>query len=175
MPPKQIEFKPVNQITTGAIGPPGKRVFYLQARKDDEVVTLIIEKIQIQSLAIGVENFLKELTKEKPDLPPASADYEEDEMALETPIDPIFRTGQIGIGYDEESDLIVIVAREIPTDEINAEEGGMVRFWATRSQTLALSRYGLELASRGRPICPHCGEPIDPEGHFCPKRNGHKR
>ncbi len=175
MPQKHFDFNPVDHITTGAIGPPGKRVFYLQARKDEEVVTLIVEKIQIQSLAAGVENYLQELAEQKPELPPASADYTEDEMALEMPIDPAFRAGQIGLGYDEESDRIVIVAREISTDEIDEEEGGLARFWTTRSQILALSRHGLEVAARGRPICPHCGEPMEPEGHFCPKRNGHKR
>jgi uncharacterized repeat protein (TIGR03847 family) len=117
MPPKHFDFNPVDHITTGAIGPPGKRVFYLQARKDEEVVTLIIEKIQIQSLAVGVEKYLQELAEQKPELPPVDVDYTEDEMVLETPIDPAFRAGQIGLGYDEESDRIVIVAREITTDE----------------------------------------------------------
>ncbi|MCK4962535.1 MAG: DUF3090 family protein, partial [Anaerolineales bacterium] len=47
----EYNLKPVDRITTGAIGSPGKRVFYLQARKDDQLVTLIVEKQQIQQLA----------------------------------------------------------------------------------------------------------------------------
>ncbi len=175
MPPKVFEFKPVDHITTGAVGPPGQRVFYLQARKDEELVTLIVEKVQVQSLAIGVHKFLEELAKAKPNLPPASAAYEESEMDLATPIDPAFRVSQIGLGYDDESDMMVIVAREVSPREESAEEGSVARFWTTRSQLLALSQFGLEVASRGRPICGNCGEPIDPDGHFCPKRNGHKK
>ena len=73
MPPKVFEFKPVTRITTDAEGPPGERVFYLQARMDDELITLIVEKSQVQSLAIGVHKFLEDLAKAKPDLPQASA------------------------------------------------------------------------------------------------------
>lgn len=175
MPPQEFEFKPVTNITTGTIGPPGERVFYLQARKDEELVTLIVEKIQIQSLAIGVHKFLEQLMKTKPDLPAASAKYEEDEMALDMPVDPAFRVSQIGLGYDDKSDLMVVVARELPPEEGEAEEGSIARLWTTRSQLLALAHFGLEVANRGRPICGNCGEPIDAEGHFCPKRNGHKR
>jgi len=170
----QFELKPVNRITTGAIGPPGKRVFYLQARKDDDLVTLIVEKIQVQTLSIGVHRFLEELSEAKPGLPPASASYKESDMALEEPIDPAFRVAQIGLGYDDEADLMIVVAREIPSEEGEPEGGSIARFWTTRSQLLALSQFGLEIAERGRPICGNCGEPIDPEGHFCPKSNGHK-
>ena len=175
MPPQEFEFKPVSHITTGTIGPPGERVFYLQARKDEERVTLIVEKTQIQSLAIGVHKFLEELAKAEPDLPAASAKYEEDEMALDTPVDPAFRVSQIGLGYDDKSDLMIVVARELPPEEGEAEEGSIARFWTTRSQLLALAHFSLEVANRGRPICGNCGEPIDAKGHFCPKRNGHKR
>lgn len=176
MPPKSFELKPVDHITTGAVGPPGQRVFYLQARKGEELVTLIVEKAQVQSLAIGVHKFLEELAAAKPELPAVSAAYEERDMALAMPIDPAFRAAQIGLGYDEQTDLIVIVAREVsPPDEQDSEEGSVARFWTTRSQLLALSHFGLEVASRGRPICGNCGEPMDAEGHFCPKRNGHKR
>ena len=31
-----------------------------------------------------------------------------------------------------------------------------------------------EVVAAGRPTCAMCGEPIDPEGHFCPRRNGHR-
>lgn len=174
MPRIEIDIKPVTNITTDAIGKPGERVFYLQATKDDQVVVLLIEKYQIQSLAIGVEQFLEELSKQYPHLSAASADYIEDEMHIETPVDPLFRVGEMGLGYDVEEDLVVLVARELLSEGVDAEEAGVVRFWCTRSQIRALGAWGNELASRGRPICPYCGEPMDPEGHFCPKKNGHK-
>jgi len=167
----ELELNPVSRITTGAVGPPGKRVFYLQARKDRELVTLIIEKHQVQSLAVGLEEFLDELSDQLPDLPEASADYNQDEMELEQPLDPIFRVGQIGLSYDEESDRLVLVARQLDSEGQGSE---VVRFWCTRSQLRAMCLWGIEVASQGRPICGNCGEPKDPEGHFCPKSNGHK-
>ncbi len=175
MPAKEYNLKPVNRITTGAIGSPGKRVFYIQARTGEQLVTLTVEKAQVQSLAIGVEQFLVDLQERYPDLPEASGDYVEAEMELEEPIDPAFRVGQIGLGYDEETDLMVLVARELMPEGSDPEQGAVARFWCTRSQLRAMCHWGIEVASRGRPICGNCGQPIDPDGHFCPKRNGHRR
>lgn len=159
---------------TDAIGPPGKRVFYLQGWEGDRTITLIVEKIQIQSLAVGAEQFLAELDQKFPNLSEASSDYVEERMHINPPVDPLFRVGEIGLGYDPDNDLVVLVARELVSEEENPDEARVVRFWCTRSQLKALYNWGVELASRGRPLCPQCGEPMDPEGHFCPKRNGHK-
>jgi uncharacterized repeat protein (TIGR03847 family) len=167
----ELELNPVSRITTGAVGPPGRRVFYIQARKEDHLVSLIIEKHQVISLAIGLEEFLKELDDRLPDLPEASAEYDSSEMELEEPLDPMFRVGQIGLAYDEESDRLVLIARQLESEDEGTE---VVRIWCTRSQLSAMCAWGMELASRGRPICGNCGEPKDPEGHFCPKSNGHK-
>ena len=174
MSPNEYNLKPVNRITTGAVGPQGERVFYLQARKEDDLITLIVEKQQVQSLAIGLEQFLADLDERFPDLQEAEAAYDEEEMSLENPIDPIFRVGHMGLGYDEENDLLVLVAREIQSENDDPEEADVARFWCTRSQLRAMCSWGLEVASRGRPICGNCGQPIDAKGHFCPKRNGHK-
>lgn len=176
----EIELKPVTHITTDAIGPPGERVFYIQGWKDEQVVTLIIEKFQIQTLTIGVEQYLSELNKKYPDLPEASAEYEEEVMHIHPPVEPLFRVGEIGLGYDLDSDLLALVAREMPSGEEEDEEepqeddSGVVRYWCTRSQLRAMCHWGLEIASRGRPLCPQCGQPEDPAGHFCPRKNGHK-
>jgi uncharacterized repeat protein (TIGR03847 family) len=174
MPKIELDLNPTINITTDAIGKPGERIFYLQGRKEDEIVTLIVEKVQVQSLAVGVEQFLSEIGQKFPNLPEASPDYIEDEMHITPPVDPLFRVGELGLGYDEERDLVVLVAREILVEGQEAEEAGVVRFWCSRSQIRALGHWGLELTNRGRPICPQCGEPMDPAGHFCPKKNGHK-
>ena len=174
MPPLEFNLRPVDRITTGAIGPPGKRVFYIQASKDDELVTVIVEKTQVQSLAVGVEEFLDELSSRVPELSNAAADYEEAEMTLQRPIDPAFRVGQLGLGYDDSNDLMVLVGSEIQPEEDAVDEPSVARFWCTRRQMRQMCQWGLEVASRGRTICGNCGQPIDPEGHFCPKRNGHK-
>jgi uncharacterized repeat protein (TIGR03847 family) len=156
-----------------AIGPPGKRVFYLQGWQDDKTITLIVEKVQIQSLAVGLEQFLAEIQEKFPELSEASPEFSEEKMHIHPPVDPVFRVGEMGLGYDAENDLLVLVAREIVGEDQDQEEAGVVRFWCTRSQLRALTHWGLEIASRGRPLCPQCGEPMDPEGHFCPKKNGH--
>jgi uncharacterized repeat protein (TIGR03847 family) len=170
----EYDLKPVSHITAGAIGPQGKRVFYIQASKDNELVTLIVEKQQVKDLAFGLEQFLSDLQERLPELSDASAKYAEEEMTLTQPIDPAFRVGHMGLGYDEENDLLVLVAREIQAQDDDQEESDIARFWCTRSQLRAMCSWGLEVAGRGRPICGNCLQPIDPEGHFCPKRNGHK-
>jgi uncharacterized repeat protein (TIGR03847 family) len=174
MSPVIFDLNPIDRITAGAVGPPGKRVFYLQARKGEQLVTLIVEKQQVQALAIGVEQLLGDLQQKFPLLADASGEVNAAGMELEQPIDPAFRVGQLGVGYDEANDLLVVVAREAQAEGEDIELANTARFWGSRSQIRAACRRGLEIAGRGRPICGNCGEPIDPEGHFCPKRNGHK-
>lgn len=171
---RQYDLNPVTRITVGAIGPPGKRIFYLQARDEVELLTLIVEKAQVQSLAIGLEQYLQELQERYPALEEASPAFDEAAMMLETPLDPAFRVGQLGLGYDEATDRMVLVARELQPEGEDPEQASVAQLWCTRSQLRAMCRWGLEVVAHGRPICGNCGEPIDPEGHFCPKRNGHK-
>ena len=176
MPRFEIDLNPLQHITADAIGQPGQRVFYVQGWReaDPKPVTVIIEKLQLQTLAVGIEQFLAEVQGKVPTLQEASAEYDEDQMHIHPPLDPLFRVGEFGLGYEAENDLMVLVAREQLPEDTPPEEGGVVRFWCTRDQLRALARWGIEVASRGRPICPQCGEPMDPEGHFCPKKNGHK-
>jgi uncharacterized repeat protein (TIGR03847 family) len=174
MPAERFELNPVSRLTAGAIGRPGGRVFYLQAREGDQLVSLMVEKEQVQALAIGVEQFLEDLHRRFPDLPEASAEFDAGAMELEEPVEGAFRVGQLGLGYDEETDRMILVAREVQEEGSDPEQASVARFWGTRAQLRAMSRWGLDVVSRGRPICGNCGQPIDPEGHFCPKRNGHK-
>jgi len=176
MPRIEIDLNPVIHLTTDAIGQPGQRVFYIQGRTDDRVVTVIVEKVQIQTLALGVEDFLAELNQRNPNLAPISSEYDKTTMHILPPVDPIFRVGELGLAYDADSDMAILVVREIQTadNEGNTEESSVVRFWCTRDQLHAMGKWGLEVSGRGRPICPYCGQPMDPAGHFCPKRNGHK-
>lgn len=174
MPPTEIDLQPVSHVTTDAIGDPGKRVFYIQGWQGERTITVIVEKIQIQSLAVGLEQFLAELAEKFPDLEEASADFVEEKMHINPPVDPLFRVGELGLGYDSETDLVILVMRELLPEEEDPAGASVARFWCTRSQIRAMCHWGMEVASRGRPTCPQCGQPMDPEGHFCPKRNGHK-
>ena len=175
MPQTEIELNPVDDITTDAIGQPGERIFYLQARKGDQIITLLVEKIQIQSLAVAVEQFLAEIKQDNPELPDASSQYMEDEMHLISPVEPLFRVGDFGLGYDSSADLVILALREAVMEGGDDGETRTARFWCTRSQLRRMVHWGIELTNRGRPICPLCGEVINPGGHFCPKNNGHKK
>lgn len=174
MPRIEIDLNPVDHLTADAIGQPGQRIFYLQGRQGSQTITLILEKFQLQSLAIGIEQFLAEISSQNPNLSEASPEYEEENMHIRPPLEPLFRIGEIGLGYDQNRDLVVMVTREILEEGEDPEDAAVVRFWGTRSQFRALGRWGIEVVNRGRPICPQCGQPMEPEGHFCPKKNGHK-
>jgi uncharacterized repeat protein (TIGR03847 family) len=168
-----IDLNPVLRITTGAIGKPGKRVFYLQAEGESRRISLICEKQQVQALGVGLQEFLQDLQQRHPHLLSPSGSYLEADMELQEPVEPLFRVSQFGLGYDEETDRVILVAQEQSDDEAT-ENSVTVRFWATRSQMMAMAAHGLGIASQGRPICGNCLQPIDPDGHFCPRRNGHK-
>lgn len=176
MPRFELDLNPLQHITVDAIGQPGERVFYIQGWRetDPQPVTIIIEKIQLQSLALGGDQMLAELAKQKPELTVPITQYDADKMRITPPLDPLFRTGEMGLGYDADHDRIVIMVREIVMEGGDPEEAAEVRFWCTRAQTRLLVDWSREVINRGRPICPQCGQPMEPEGHFCPKKNGHK-
>ncbi len=174
-----LDLNPVTHITVDAIGQPGERVFYLQGKNDSQEITLLVEKFQVQTLALAIENLMSELREKMPDLVDASPNFEEQEMLLDPPLDPLFRVGELSLGYDPGQDLMILIAKEVPVDLPPEEEGAEetlseIRFWCTRSQLWSLARWGIELASRGRPVWPSTGEPILPPGEFSPKNNGHK-
>jgi len=170
----EIDVDPVDHITADAIGKPGQRVFYIQAWQDQRTVTVLIEKFQLQSLSVGVEQFLAEVSRQVPELEDMSGDYIEDQMHINPPVDPLFRVGEVGLGYDKDRDRVVLQTRELLTEDEEPESAAVVRFWCTREQIRKMARWGAEVVTRGRPTCPQCGQPMEPEGHFCPKKNGHK-
>lgn len=179
------ELDPVETITVGAVGEPGARTFYLQARRGDVVVSLLMEKGQVAALAQQLDELLGRLEEEAPSDPTA---VDEEAPALSEPVTHEFRVGAMALGYDEDRDLILLQCEEIGSEsEEEAEEeaaeniledapqGVAARFWGRRTQMQALARRGHEIVAAGRPTCRMCGGPIDPEGHFCPASNGHKK
>ena len=176
MPRLDLDLNPVQRITVDAIGQPGQRVFYLQGWReaDAQPVTVILEKVQLQTLAAGLEQMLTEIARQNPDLAQSSAEYDEEKLRITPPVDPLFRAGEMGLGYDAEHDQIVILAREVVLEDGDPVEASVVRFWCNRQQARWLAAWATEVVNRGRPICPQCGQPMEPEGHFCPKKNGHK-
>ncbi len=174
MPRFEIDVDPCDHITADAIGAPGQRVFYLQAHQSARTISIILEKIQLQSLAVGIEQFLAQLAREEEALQDSYSEFNEAQMHIHPPIEPLFRAGEIGLGYDKDRDLLVIVTKEILLEGDDPTEAALIRFWCSRQQAHALARWGAEVVQRGRPLCPQCGQPMEAEGHFCPKKNGHK-
>jgi uncharacterized repeat protein (TIGR03847 family) len=111
------------------------------------------------------------------DLPAVGSLPAEDELALEEPVLAEWPVGTLRIDYDRDSDQVVLVAEEVlEVDEEGQQTatGGIARFAATREQVAALAKKGAALVEAGRPPCPLCGYPLDPEGHSCPRTNGHR-
>jgi uncharacterized repeat protein (TIGR03847 family) len=172
------DFEHVNHIVADAVGQPGQRTFLLQARQEGQVATLIMEKQQVAALAASILQLLEELEEKNPELMAQTA--RDISLQLEEPLTPAFRVGQMGLGYDESQDLMVLVAQALVVDEEEAaalsggnDEVPRARFYATRAQMRALSEHALAAVASGRPDCPLCGRPIDAAGHFCPRTNGH--
>jgi uncharacterized repeat protein (TIGR03847 family) len=177
-----VDLDRVDRITAGAVGEPGERTFFLQAREGDRSITILVEKEQVELLGTSILEILATVGRETGEGPSS------DELGLEPPLEPLWRAGRLSIGYAEERDLMLLEIEELvePEDEADDEPGGeaepvdegpepgRVRLWATREQMLALARHGAAVAERGRPKCRYCGNPIDPQGHMCPAMNGHR-
>jgi uncharacterized repeat protein (TIGR03847 family) len=152
----------VDLLTTGTVGPPGERVFFLQARRGPQLVTLKMEKTQVAALVRYLGTLLADLPP--PEVLPS-------ELELVEPVEAEWVVGTLGVSYDEDADRFVLLAEEL-VDE--GEEGAMARIAATRDQVAGLVLHGAEVVEGGRPPCPLCGEPLDAEGHVCVRTNGHK-
>ena len=167
----QIELNPVSYVTIGTIGPPGQRTFYLQGGRGSQTISLTIEKEQATMLANSLETFLAELEEKHPAETRDADESVLQDMRLREPVEALFRVGNMGMGFNESSDQIVLVAYELVDED---DEPDVVSLWASRSQMQALVARAREMVASGRPICGNCGRPMDPDGHFCPNRNGYR-
>ena len=190
-------------FTAGTVGPPGQRVFYLQAAEGADVVTFRMEKQQVAALAEYLSGVLADL--------PAVSGPVADAPDLVEPLVEAWTVGGIGIAVDEDADRIILVVHELVADEPDVSEddevaellaelaglvtddlpddpddegidgdddlfdedseGGIARLRITRDQAAAFVARAGELMSKGRPLCPFCGLPEGPDGHFCPRAN----
>lgn len=183
------DLNPVDRITADAVGEPGQRVFYIQARQGHRVVTVLCEKEHVAALALAIDQFLLSLAGNDAEKVVEPDPVTQGDMGLDLPLQPVFRAGDASLGYDQVSGrLVVILYEQMPDDEEGEDEGAeeaeeaeeedlpaVVRLWATPAQMRALSIHGQQVVAAGRPTCSMCGEPIEPGGHFCPRRNGDRR
>lgn len=176
-----------DRFLPGTVGPPGQRVFYLQAVEGTHVVSLRLEKQQVAALAEYLAGILH-------DLP--NFDWPEpDDATLAQPVVPEWVVGALAVAYQEDEDRVVVVAEELVPDDEGEDEGpatpgdipgdipgladgpppATARFRLTRPQVAMFIRHGAHLVMAGRPLCPICGLPMNPDGHNCPRSNGHGR
>ena len=145
----------------------------IQARKGGAVLSVLVEKEQVALLATEAEQFLDKIAEEHPEEPATISEQsgggvEEDE--------PLFRARLIGIGYDPERSLVLLELREQaaeddPPPAVEESEGHIARLYATRAQIRAMLANGVVAVGAGRPKCPLCDFPMNPDGHICPRMN----
>ncbi len=168
MPRRRFLFDTPDRFVAGTVGEPGNRTFYLQARDGTRIVSVAVEKVQVAVLADRLGDLLDE------------------------PLNEVFRAGILSLGWDTADDLVLLEAREI-TEAEEADEGvegeeteaaeafdddaedgpDLLRVRVTPAYAREFIASALRVLAAGRPPCPLCGQPLDPQGHLCPRRNGH--
>jgi len=175
-------FRTPDRFVAGTIGQPGNRTFYLQAVHDDRVVSVVLEKQQVAVLAERIGALLVEINRRfGTPLPPESEI--DDVSPLITPVDAEFRVGTMGLGWDSEAQTVVVELLAVTDTEFDAsvvlddaEEGpDAVRVFLTPESARQFATRSHRVISGGRPPCPLCDEPLDPEGHICVRTNGYRR
>ena len=188
MPRRRYIFDPPDRFVAGTIGEPGDRAFFLQAREGGRVVSVVLEKVQVAVLAERLGALLDELDVRgiaaSDDAPAASApDGEMDDAPLDVPLNEAFRAGSLTLGWDGGAERVLVEARAQdedgeaidPDDDDEDDEDGpdLLRVRMTASAARSFVARAANVVAAGRPPCPLCGAPLDPQGHICPRRNGH--
>ena len=201
MDENEIELETVDSLGAGAVGDPGDREFFLQARTESAQLTVLVEKEQVALLATEAVAFLDRIAEDYPEGSSAVPELVAPQAGLREPTVPLFRARLIGLGFDPEREMVLIELRErssedeeegdTPTSAAEAdpvpelpdagtavadptdedEEGYVARIYATRGQVRAMAAKGAEAVAAGRPLCPLCDMPMDPAGHRCPRWN----
>jgi uncharacterized repeat protein (TIGR03847 family) len=186
-----FSFDSPDRFVVGAVGQPGQRTFYLQASKGARVVSVGLEKAQVAVLAERLATLLLALRQ-------GGVSIGEEPVAgsseLEEPVVEEFRVGTLTLGWDGDRERVVIEARELTEDEDDDEDEDeateddepdlvasdltegpdVVRVQLEPTAALAFASGAVAVVQAGRPPCPNCGAPLDPIGHFCPRRNGYQ-
>ena len=181
-------FDPPERFVAGTVGQPGQRTFFLQARSGERLTSVALEKQQVAVLATRIDELLDEVMSSGGESTvPAVAPLDlEDSDPLEQPIVEEFRAGTMTLSWDASDERIVVevfpfteeavAAPDQPEEEIEEpepEELFVVRMPAGLAR--AFSKRAQAVVAAGRQPCPFCGNPLDPEGHLCPRANGFKR
>ncbi len=187
MPRQVFEYDTPERFIAGTTGEPGSRTFFLQVRAGTRVTTVQLEKAQVSILAERVDELLDEVLRRSGGsaaVPAVTPSDVEDTAPLDAPIEEEFRVGTMSLAWDGDASRVVIECFEAgdgPTEDEElpdtAEEanGGVLRVSISGAAARAFAKRALAVVAAGRPPCPFCANPLDPEGHICPRANGYRR
>ncbi len=180
-------FDTPERFVCGTVGPPGQRIFFLQAVQGPRVVSVQLEKVQVAVLADRMGKILAELQRRGVEAAAVEAPKGDDERPLDEPVRDEFRVDTLTIAWDSDHDEIVVEARSeneveeetgetevIPEIADDAEEGpDVVRVRLAPELAVGFVRRSARVLAAGRPPCPFCGQPLNPEGHICLRGDGY--
>ena len=193
MPPLVHRFDPPERFVAGTVGEPGQRTFFLQAREGLRIVSVALEKQQVEILGERIDELLDEILAAggiASVIPAVTPVDQVDSGPLELPIVEEFRAGTITLSWDADDERIVVEVFpvvevdvpieadedelvDLPIDEPEPEELFVVRLTPTQARIFATR--AASVVSAGRPSCQFCGGPVDASGHLCPRANGFRR
>jgi uncharacterized repeat protein (TIGR03847 family) len=197
MPRRIFSFDEPDRFVAGTVGEPGGRTFFLQARDGRRVVSVVLEKVQVAVLAERMTALLDELGRHGLELPASGTgtDGLADTAPLDEPLVEAFRAGTLTLTWDGGRERIIVEARELqPQDEVDeAGDAGeidepdepvlvadddddgpdLIRVVMHPATARGFADRATAIVASGRPPCPLCGQPLDPLGHLCPRRNGY--
>ena len=186
-----FDYDPPERFVPGTVGEPGQRTFFLQARGGGQVTSVALEKQQVALLAERVEELLDEVVRRSGGTAPVPAIAPADQIdnaPLDVPIEEDFRVASMSLIWDGERDVVIIECHEVAVDEDEAAEdddalsgsadqpaGSVLRVSISGAQARVFAHRAAAVVAQGRPPCPFCGNPLDPQGHICPRANGYRR
>ena len=165
-------FTNPERCVAGTVGSPGERAFFVQAREKNRIVSVALEKAQVQAIANRLELIVAEVRKSSPLI--SVTTEPQDDAPLDTPVDEEFQVGSISLAWNEAEQLLSFELYELEDDEQEAE-GQVLEINFSLGMALAFAQRSKAVVNAGRLPCPFCGIPIDPRGHLCPRANGYRR
>ena len=173
-------FDPPDRFVCGTVGPVGERTFFLQAIAGPRIISVALEKVQVAVMADRIGAILAELDR-RGTAPALQATVEQDERPLDEPLREEFRVGTIALSWDEDQGVLEVEARaqtddpevlEVERDD-DDEGPDLVRVRISPVAARGFVERAARIVAGGRPPCPFCGQPLEPQGHLCPRRNGY--
>ena len=170
MEPPEVKYSlgAVSHIVPNTFGEPGQRTFNLVLESGEARCTVWLEKEQLFQLGIYLQEAVESLSDEDK----ARETQEKEPAWTGEGISLDFKVGQVLLNYDQDSNSFRMLAYEREEEEAT-EDGASVSFWMRLQQAGSVSEEALQICAAGRPRGFLCGLPINPDGHVCPRANGH--